>query len=83
MGEVTEPYKKYIWALHFSMATMTTVGYGDITPTNTAEIFYTILLLWISLVIFSACMGVLMNLMNSMHPQSAAHAPARSDSIYD
>merc|ERR1719482_363714 len=43
---------------------MTTVGYGDISPTNTAELVYTCLLLWVSLVVFSACMGVLMNLIS-------------------
>merc|ERR1719460_1432030 len=54
----------YAWSYHFAMATMTTVGYGDISPTNTAELVYTICLLWVSLVVFSACMGVLMNLIS-------------------
>jgi hypothetical protein len=60
----------YFWAFHFSMATMTTVGYGDITPTNTAEIVFTVVLLWVALIVFSACMGVLMNLINSMYEES-------------
>ena len=33
---------RWFWAMHFAMATMTTVGYGDITPTNTAEVVYTL-----------------------------------------
>ena len=49
----------YMWSFYYSMATMTTVGYGDITPTNTAEVVYTWALLWISLVAFSGCMGVI------------------------
>jgi CRP-like cAMP-binding protein len=54
----------YIWSYHFAMVTMTTVGYGDVSPTNTAELVYTVILLWVSLVVFSACMGVLMNLIS-------------------
>jgi hypothetical protein len=54
----------YLWSYHFAMVTMTTVGYGDVSPTNTAELVYTCLLLWVSLVVFSACMGVLMNLIS-------------------
>merc|ERR1719311_1772983 len=57
----------YLWSFYFSMATMTTVGYGDMTPTNTAELVYTEALLWISLVVFSGCMGVLMNLISTMY----------------
>ena len=30
----------YLWSVHFAMATMTTVGYGDVSPTNTAELVY-------------------------------------------
>ena len=32
----------YLWSIHFAMATMTTVGYGDVSPTNTAELVYTL-----------------------------------------
>ena len=49
----------YLWSCHFSLATMSTVGYGDISPTNTAELLYTGILLWVSLVVFSACIGAL------------------------
>ena len=44
---VDEPFTKWTWAMHFAMATMTTVGYGDITPTNTAEIIFTVCLQWV------------------------------------
>ena len=51
------------------MVTMTTVGYGDISPVNSAELLYTIFLLWISLVVFSACMGVLMNIISGIYEE--------------
>lgn len=31
-------YTKYIYSLYFSCTTLLTVGYGDISPTNVAEI---------------------------------------------
>ena len=57
----------YLWACHFAMATMTTVGYGDLSPTNTAELWYTLYLLWVSMLVFSACIGILMNLINDIY----------------
>ena len=44
---------KYLWSVHFALSTMTTVGYGDLSPTNTAEVVYALVLLWLSLVVFS------------------------------
>ena len=58
---------KYMWSWHFAMATMTTVGYGDVSPTNTAELAYTLCLLWVSLIVFSASIGILMNLITSIY----------------
>merc|ERR1719171_2996591 len=57
----------YLWSVHFAMATMTTVGYGDVSPTNTAELVYCEALLWLSLLVFSACLGILMNLINDIY----------------
>jgi hypothetical protein len=66
---LSENYVNYVWSFHYAMATMTTVGYGDISPTNTAEALYTFALLWVSLVIFSGCLGVLMNLLSRMYEE--------------
>ena len=32
------PYEKYIYSLYFTLTTMLTVGYGDISPVNVNEI---------------------------------------------
>jgi hypothetical protein len=59
----------YFWSCHFAVATMSTVGYGDISPTNTAELVYTGVLLWSSLVAFSGCLGVLMNIVSGVYEE--------------
>jgi hypothetical protein len=59
----------YGWSFHYAMATMTTVGYGDISPTNTAEVAYTQLLLWVSLIVFSGSMGILMNIISTLYEE--------------
>ena len=48
---------------------MTTVGYGDISPTNTAEVVYTFFLMWISLIFFSGCLGILMNYVSTIYEE--------------
>ena len=59
----------YLWSIHFAMATMTTVGYGDVSPTNTAELLYTLGLLWVSMIVFSASLGILMNLITGIYDE--------------
>merc|ERR1719247_12605 len=66
---VTKKTDMWFWSMHFSMATMTTVGDGDIYPTNTAEVVFTMFLLWISLIVFSGCMGVLMSQLTAVYDE--------------
>ena len=35
-------WSQYLHALYWSITTLTTVGYGDISPTNDTEVFYAI-----------------------------------------
>ena len=60
---------QYLWSIHFAMATMTTVGFGDVSPTNTAELAYTLGLLWLSMIVFSASLGILMNLITHIYEE--------------
>ena len=36
-------YYRYLYSFYYSITTMVTVGYGDITPTNVVEICYSML----------------------------------------
>merc|ERR1711937_417841 len=40
------------------------------TPTNNAEIIYTFFLLWVSMIVFSGCLGILMNHVTSLYEES-------------
>ena len=42
----------YLYSLYYCTITITTVGYGDITPTNTTEIVFTICMTLITCGVF-------------------------------
>jgi hypothetical protein len=48
-SDYMEWYAKYIYAYYFSMVTMLTVGYGDISPVTFIEIFVCILTMLIGI----------------------------------
>eukprot|EP00746_Dinoflagellata_sp_MGD_P131404 gnl/MRDRNA2_/MRDRNA2_65187_c0_seq1.p1 gnl/MRDRNA2_/MRDRNA2_65187_c0~~gnl/MRDRNA2_/MRDRNA2_65187_c0_seq1.p1 ORF type:complete len:936 (-),score=166.48 gnl/MRDRNA2_/MRDRNA2_65187_c0_seq1:102-2909(-) len=56
---VVDPFPKYIYAIHFSMTTMTTVGFGDIHPTNGAELAFTLGLLLMASIVFAGMLTIL------------------------
>mmetsp|Transcript_28414 Transcript_28414/g.45627 ORF Transcript_28414/g.45627 Transcript_28414/m.45627 type:complete len:872 (+) Transcript_28414:93-2708(+) len=60
----------YTWSLYFTMATMSTVGYGDIAPQSFFEVQFTIVLLGFSTLVFSSLMGVLMELIGNLRSQA-------------
>jgi len=55
----TKQDEMYTWSIYFAMATMTTVGYGDISPTNWDECVFTLAMLAIACFVFAVLMGVL------------------------
>jgi len=65
-----EPGKLYITAFYFLITTMTTVGYGDITPTNTQEEILAIFSMLIGVITFSYATGSLSSILSIMDTQS-------------
>jgi len=62
--------QRYFWSLYFTMTTMTTTGYGDISPQNDDECRFTLVLLPVATVIFATLMGVLLDLISNLNHQS-------------
>lgn len=67
-------HQKYTYALYFSLTTMTTVGYGDITPQNYDEVCFTLVLLGMASIVFAMLMGVLTDLIGNLNNQSHVRA---------
>jgi hypothetical protein len=61
----------YISSYYFTVTTITTVGYGDITPTQSQERVYAILIMIFGVVAFSFATGTLSSILASM---DASHA---------
>ncbi len=57
---------RYITALHFAVTTMTTVGYGDITPSTLYETAFAIVAMLISCGIFAYTFNSLGSIVDSM-----------------
>ena len=56
----------YTAAVYFSIQTMTTVGYGDISGTNTSEKYVSICMMVFGVVLFSVISGSISSLLDSM-----------------
>lgn len=52
-------FNLYVMAFYFVSTTVTTVGYGDMYPTNTAERFLAIILLFVGVICFASISGSL------------------------
>mmetsp|Transcript_78041 Transcript_78041/g.226417 ORF Transcript_78041/g.226417 Transcript_78041/m.226417 type:complete len:927 (-) Transcript_78041:119-2899(-) len=59
----------YVFSLYFSLTTMTTVGYGDITPTNFSEVSFAMVLLAVSSMVFAGLMGTLTDMIGALNSQ--------------
>lgn len=70
---------EYIVSLYWAVYTISTVGYGDITPVSTIEIFYTMLIEFIGILFFAFLMGNASNLITSYNILKQARMQKQND----
>ena len=58
--------EKYIYSIYFSVVTVTTVGYGDITPANHYECFFLIFTLLVSSSVYAFLINSIGNIMENI-----------------
>ena len=76
LDDDTEPHERlmwehYLWSVYWALTTLTTVGYGDITPTNSAEQAYECFALLIGGLIFGYLLSQVGVLVASLDRQTA------------
>ena len=68
--ETTTLAERYLWSLYWALTTLTTVGYGDITPANNLERVYTCFALILGALIMAGMISELSALMVSLDHQA-------------
>lgn len=64
-------FSKYIIALYFTVTSMTTVGYGDMSGATEMEHVFCMLLMCIGVIVFTYVSGALSSIIGSMDDQNA------------
>ncbi len=65
------PDVQYLYSLYWALTTLTTVGYGDITPTNDVERGYTLFALLTGALVFGYMLSSIGSLVQAIDRQSA------------
>ena len=71
-GPENSEFETYICSCYFIMTTVSTVGYGDISPSNTIERVFGSLLMFIGVLCFTFVSGALASILQSHDSREAA-----------
>mmetsp|Transcript_44727 Transcript_44727/g.118658 ORF Transcript_44727/g.118658 Transcript_44727/m.118658 type:complete len:814 (-) Transcript_44727:242-2683(-) len=67
LGDTSDTTTQYVYSVYFTLTTMTTVGYGDISAQNFDEVLFVLVLLVIASVFFAGLMGSLVGLIDDLN----------------
>ena len=59
-------WRQYLYSVYWALMTLTTVGYGDITPTNDLERFYVLFCLLVGAVVFGFLLSTLGDVLSNI-----------------
>lgn len=71
---VKGPWEVYIQSFYFTVTTMTTVGYGDMSANTMNEQLFCILLMVLGVIVFTTISGALSSVMTNFDVTSAEQA---------
>ncbi|MBI2793895.1 MAG: cyclic nucleotide-binding domain-containing protein [Ignavibacteria bacterium] len=70
----SNPLGKYIEAVYWSVTTLTTIGYGDITPQNQDQMIFAIFVMLLGFLMMGYLIGNIAGLLNRTDPLRAQYA---------
>ena len=71
--ETSEPLSQYIRSLYWTITTMTTVGYGDITPSISVEYLLACVIMLIGASLYAFIIGGLASLLGNLNAAKNSH----------
>jgi Ion transport protein/Cyclic nucleotide-binding domain len=71
--EHAEPVTQYVRSLYWTITTMTTVGYGDISPGRTAEYLVAIVVMLMGASLYAFIIGGVASLLSNLHAAKNGH----------